>query len=55
MVADVSSRCLAQAKALQAGVPSAHVVRLAGADHSVFRSNESDVFREMTAFLAGLP
>jgi non-heme chloroperoxidase len=54
MVADVSSRCLAQAKALQAGVPSAHIVRLPGADHDVFRSNEADVLREMNAFLAKL-
>jgi pimeloyl-ACP methyl ester carboxylesterase len=55
MIADVSSRCLAQAKALQGGVPSAHIVRLPGADHNVFRSNEADVFREMNAFLARLP
>ena len=55
MKADISSRCLAQAKALQAGVPSAHIVRLAGADHNVFRSNQADVVREMNAFLARLP
>jgi non-heme chloroperoxidase len=44
-----------QADAFQAGLPSAHVVRLANADHYVFRSNEADVVREMNAFLAQLP
>jgi non-heme chloroperoxidase len=37
------------------GVPSARVVRIANATHYVFRSNESEVLREMNAFLAGLP
>ncbi|HEY6248338.1 MAG TPA: hypothetical protein VI685_00160, partial [Candidatus Angelobacter sp.] len=41
----------AQAKALEKGVPSAHVVRLPHANHFVFKSNESDVLREMNAFL----
>jgi hypothetical protein len=36
----------------EAGLPSAHVVRLPNADHAVFISNEADVFREMTRFLA---
>jgi non-heme chloroperoxidase len=44
-----------QADAFAAGVPSAHVVRLANADHYVFRSNEADVIQEMNAFLATLP
>ena len=44
----------ARANALEAGVPSAHVVRLQNADHYVFRSNEADVLREMNAFVAGL-
>ena len=44
-----------QADAFAAGVPSAHIVRLPNADHYVFRSNESDVLREMNAFLAKLP
>jgi hypothetical protein len=44
-----------QADAFAAGVPSAHVVRLANADHYVFRSNEADVIREMNAFLSRLP
>ena len=45
----------AQANAFQAGVPSAHVVRFARADHYVFNSNEADVLREKNAFLARLP
>jgi non-heme chloroperoxidase len=43
-----------QADAFAAGVPSAHVVRIANADHYVFRSNETDVTREMNAFLSNL-
>jgi non-heme chloroperoxidase len=31
------------------------VVRLANANHYVFKSNEADVLREMNAFLATLP
>jgi non-heme chloroperoxidase len=45
----------AQAKAFEAGLPSAHVVRLAHANHYVFLSNEADVLREMNAFIGGLP
>jgi pimeloyl-ACP methyl ester carboxylesterase len=44
----------AMAKAFQAGVPSARVVQIPHANHFVFISNESDVLREMRAFLAGL-
>lgn len=44
----------AQAKAFQAGIPSAHVVLLPNANHYVFKSNEADVVREMNAFLAKL-
>jgi non-heme chloroperoxidase len=44
-----------QANAFEAGVPSAHVVRLPNADHFVFNSNEADVLREMNAFMATLP
>ncbi len=44
----------AMAKALQAGVPSARVVQIPHANHYVFISNESDVLREMRAFLADL-
>ena len=43
-----------QAKALENGVPTARVVRLPGAHHYVYLSNEADVLREMRAFLAGL-
>ena len=42
-----------QARAFDAGVPTARVVRLAGAHH-IFLSNEPDVLREMRAFLARL-
>jgi len=43
-----------QADAFAAGVPTAHIVRLANADHYVFRSNATDVIREMNAFLGNL-
>jgi non-heme chloroperoxidase len=43
----------AQADAFQTGVPQARVVRIAGADDFVFRSNEKQVFDEMTTFLEG--
>jgi non-heme chloroperoxidase len=46
---------VAQANAFAAGNPSAHVVRLAYANHYLFRSNEADVIREMNAFMEGLP
>jgi len=39
------------ADAFEAGVPGAHVVRLANADHYVYRSNEAEVTREMDAFM----
>jgi pimeloyl-ACP methyl ester carboxylesterase len=45
----------AQAKAFEAGVPSARVVRLPHARHEVFLSNEEDVLREMNAFISTLP
>lgn len=44
----------AQAKAFEAGVPSARVVRLPHARHEVFSSNEDDVLREMYAFIGSL-
>jgi pimeloyl-ACP methyl ester carboxylesterase len=63
--ADLDARTAAQAKdlaettahaaAFQAGVPTAHVVRLPNASHFIFLSNEADVLREMNAFLAKLP
>jgi pimeloyl-ACP methyl ester carboxylesterase len=43
-----------QAKAFEDGVPTAHVVRLRGADHHVYLSNEADVLREMKSFLSTL-
>jgi pimeloyl-ACP methyl ester carboxylesterase len=49
------ARTTAQANAFEAGVPSAHVVRLPNANHYVFNSNEADVLREMSAFMAKLP
>lgn len=44
----------AQAKAFQAGIPSAHVILLPNAKHRVFESNEAEVFRDMNIFLATL-
>jgi hypothetical protein len=43
-----------QVKAFENGVPTARVVRLPGAHHYVYLSNEADVLREMHAFIAGL-
>jgi hypothetical protein len=43
-----------QQKAVENGAPMAHVVRLSGANHYVFLSNEKDVLREMRSFLAEL-
>ena len=43
-----------QAKAFEDGVPTAHVVRLPGADHYVYLSNEADVLREMKSFFSTL-
>jgi non-heme chloroperoxidase len=45
----------AQATAFGKGLPTARIVRLAHANHFVFRSNETDVLREMKAFLGSLP
>lgn len=44
-----------QAAAFERQVPSARVVRIPNANHSVFLSNEADVPREMNAFIAALP
>jgi len=41
--------------AFQRGVPQAKVVRIAHAAHYVFQSNESDVLREIRAFIDSLP
>jgi len=48
-------RSSTQANAFEAGLPSAHVVRLPNASHYIFKSNEADVVREMDAFLTKLP
>jgi hypothetical protein len=45
----------AQAKAFETGIPSSRVVRMPGANHYVFRSNEADVLREINAFVKTLP
>jgi pimeloyl-ACP methyl ester carboxylesterase len=44
----------AQARAFEAGVPTARVVRMPNANHYVFLSNDGDVWREMNNFLRGL-
>jgi non-heme chloroperoxidase len=53
--AEVLARTSAQADSFQAGVPTAHVVRIPNASHFIFLSNEADVLREMNAFIAKLP
>lgn len=45
----------AQADAFAKGNPQARVVRIANADHFVFKSNEAEVLHEIEAFAAGLP
>lgn len=44
----------AQANTFQEANPSAHVVRIANADHMIFRSNEADVLKEIDGFVASL-
>lgn len=44
----------AQAKAFQAGVPTARVVQIPHANHYIFISNEADVLREMRSFIDNL-
>jgi non-heme chloroperoxidase len=55
MVAADLAHTSALAKTFEEGVPSAHVIRIANADHTVFRSNEAEVFQAMNAFVAKLP
>lgn len=55
MIASNNRNTEQQAVAFERQVPSAHVVRIANADHYVFLSNEADVLREMDAFIATLP
>ena len=44
-----------QAKSVETGLPSARVVRLSGAHHYIYLSNEADVLRETRSFMSGLP
>ena len=53
--AEEVARNLPQMKAFEKGVPSARVVNIARANHWVFWSNETEVLREMNAFLRKLP
>ncbi len=53
MAAD-RDRMEALARGFEAGIPTAHVVRLPNANHYIFNSNREDVLREMDAFLAKL-
>ena len=48
------TRVTDQINAFEAGVPSAHVVRLQNATHYLFNSNQADVLREMNAFFVKL-
>ena len=43
-----------QEKAVRDAVPTAHVIELPNANHFVFLSNETDVLRYMSTFLAEL-
>jgi len=52
--ADVE-RTSAQADAFATGNPQARVLRIANADHHIYRSNEEEVLRAMKAFIATLP
>jgi hypothetical protein len=42
------------AKAFEAGLPSARVIRLPHADRFVIQTNEAEVLREMNSFLSSL-
>jgi non-heme chloroperoxidase len=50
----LSSLVTKQEDAVKNGVPAARVITLAGAHHYVFLSNETDVLRELNAFLSQL-
>ena len=43
-----------QVKAVETGLPSARVVKVRGAHHYIYLSNESDVLRERRSFITGL-
>jgi len=46
------TRTAALANTFEAGVPSARVIRIANADHTIFRSNEAEVFQDIDVFLS---
>jgi non-heme chloroperoxidase len=50
----LSSLTERQEKAVENGLPTARVVTMAGANHYVFLSNETEVLREVNAFLVRL-
>jgi pimeloyl-ACP methyl ester carboxylesterase len=53
-IKDSPTKCsLNQIDAFEYGVPSAKVVRIPGATHFVFQSNEAEVFRQISEFVAG--
>ena len=52
---DIASITGPQARAFEVAFPSARVVRLPHASHYVFQSNETDVIREINAFVRALP
>jgi pimeloyl-ACP methyl ester carboxylesterase len=52
--AAMDAKAEAIAKAFEAALPNARVVRIPQANHFVFMSHEADVLREMDAFLAAL-
>ena len=51
--ADVTPAMQEQAKALESGIPTARIVRLANATHYVYRSNEAEVVQGMNSFMDG--
>jgi len=51
----IMAEAAARADRFEKSSPSVRVVRLAGASHLIWRSNEADVLREMNSFLDGLP
>ena len=55
ITADDLKNTSAQIDAFQSAIPQARVVRIPNADHFLFRSNEQQVFDDMTSFLSTLP
>jgi len=43
-----------QVKAFEAQVPHVQIVRIANADHYIFRSNEAEVVHDITVFVESL-